>query len=121
MSPEQVNTKLKLELYVDKERHVILLYSMRLTSIMIVIAIALSILSPPVVVSLQAGPASPSIQTLDVCHRTGMGIHPDLPYIHECPCKPLSLRLAGVCAIYRTPCKPLLIIFQDERPPEFPR
>ncbi len=94
---------------------------MRLTSIMIVIAIVLSILSPPGVVSLQAGPATPSIQTLDVCHRTGAGINPDLPYIYECPCKPLSLQFAGVCTTCNTPAKPLLFTFRDERPPEFPR
>ena len=66
----------------------------------------------------QAGQAALSIQALDVCSGSAAGIDLNLPYfIQECPCTPLPLLHIGDRNVPSVLFNPLLIPFQDERPP----
>ncbi len=91
---------------------------MRLTSLILAIAIGLSVLAPAGVVYLHAGSVTVSIGTLDVCHHSSYGVNPDTPYIYECACRLFPSQSAGIRDIFEAPCRPVLVSYQDERPPE---
>ncbi len=90
---------------------------MRSTSILLVIAIGLSILTPGGIIHFDVGHGGATIGTLDVCHHGVSGNNPDLPYLSQCPCRPFLSMHKEVCEIISSPFKPLLIVFQDEHPP----
>jgi len=91
---------------------------MRRISIMLVIVIGLMTLMPAPAMYPHAEQAAVSIQPYDICHGSATGINLDMPYsIHACSCNLLPLLVAGVRKNLDTPFKPLLITFQDERPP----
>lgn len=86
---------------------------------MLVIVIGLMILAPAPVMHPPAGQAAVSIQAYDICHGSASGITVDMPYsVPECLCNLFPLQVAGVRINAHTPFKPLLISFQDERPPQ---
>jgi hypothetical protein len=92
---------------------------MRRISITLVIAIGMMILATALPMCPNAGQCTVNIQTLDVCHGSAPGINLDTPYsIDECCCL-LHPQLIDVWKISDSPFKPLLISFQDERPPRF--
>lgn len=91
---------------------------MRLISTMIVIAIALSILSPPGVVTLQTGSASATIQTLDVCHSAtpALSSNGDIPCVNECPCN----HIPSLVVAFTEQSKPFFLQFLIPLPVEQP-
>jgi hypothetical protein len=117
VSPAEV---LKLELYVDN--FFIYTYSvpMRWQSIIVLMAIALSIVLPPALPIMAAQGGRVEIGTLDVCHSAtpALSTSGDMPCINDCKNQPLPLGLSTVPAVAAPLFKPFSIAFQDERPPK---
>jgi hypothetical protein len=91
---------------------------MRRISIMLLVVIGLMTLMPAPAIYPFAGQATVSIQAFDVCHGSSTGINVDMPYsINERCCNLLPPLFTGVQNSHDTPFRPLLITFQDERPP----
>lgn len=87
-------------------------------SFILVIVIGLLTVTPSPSAYHPAGQAALSIQALDVCSGSSAGIDLNLPYfIQECPCTPLPLLYIGDRNVPSVLFNPLLIPFQDERPP----
>jgi hypothetical protein len=93
---------------------------MRVQTIIILLAIALSIVVPPSLPFAISHGGQSSIGTLDVCHSAtpALSSNGDMQCINECPCGPLPLALENVAEITPPTCKPFFIAFQDERPPK---
>jgi hypothetical protein len=93
---------------------------MRWKAIIVLLAVALSIVVPPSLSLMIADGGHPLIGTLDVCHSAtpALSSHGDMPCLNECPCCPFPLAQIKVAEITNPPFKPLLLAFQDERPPK---
>jgi hypothetical protein len=92
---------------------------MKLQTIIVLLAIALSVVVPPVLPFIAHGGAA-SIGTLDVCHSAAPALssNGEMPCVNECPCRILPSELTSVVGINNPSCKPIVIAFCDERPPE---
>lgn len=93
---------------------------MRLQTVIILLAIALSIVVPPSLPFAISDGGRASIGILDVCHSATPALfsNGDMPCINVCPCRPLPLALENVTEIAPSPRKPFLLAYQDERPPK---
>jgi hypothetical protein len=93
---------------------------MRLKALIVLLAIAFSIAGPPSLSLTLSDGGNPVIGTLDVCGSTtpALSSEGDMPCLNECPSYPLPLALYKAPEIVNPPSKPLLIAFQDERPPQ---
>jgi hypothetical protein len=93
---------------------------MKWQAIIILLAIALSIVVPPSLPFLSDQGAMAAIETLDICHSTtsALSSNGDMPCITGCPCNPLPLALEGTMNIVTLLSKPHFIANQDERPPK---
>lgn len=94
---------------------------MKWQALIVLLAIALSIVLPPSLPFLSDHGAMAAIGTLDVCHSAT----PALSSSGEMPCVnvptaaiPHPLALLELPQIVNPPCKPCSIAFQDERPPK---
>jgi hypothetical protein len=94
--------------------------TMRWQAVIVLLAIALSIVVPPSLPLMIGQGGQASIGTLDVCHSSlpALASNGNMPCVSECPCRPLPLAQKKVSEIANPPFKPLLIAFQDERPPK---
>jgi len=93
---------------------------MRWNAIIVLLAIALSIVVPPVLPIMVAQGSQAELGTLDVCHSAtpALSSNGDMPCINESMNWPLPQGLSKVSAV-AAPCfKPFSIAFQDERPPK---
>lgn len=91
---------------------------MRFLAFMLVFAIGLTTLAPAPATYPRTGQSVLSIQALDVCNSSATGIDLILPYfIQECPCSPLPPMHFDIRTITAIFFDPLLLPFQDERPP----
>jgi len=93
---------------------------MKWHAVIVLLAIALSIVLPPSLPFLSDHGAMASIGTLDVCHAAFPAIssNGDMPCVNECACIPLPFAQKTVAEIVALPFQPLSIAFQDERPPK---
>ncbi len=93
---------------------------MRWKAIIVLLAVALSIIVPPSLSVTIADGGHSMIGTLDVCHSAtpALSSNGDMPCVNECPCYPVPLAQHKASEIVNPPRKPLLIAFQDERPPK---
>lgn len=91
---------------------------MRVISIVIVLVITLSIMATGASFPPCGDPGTLSLNTLDVCHSSPVAANSDLPYMSACPCLPLPPQAASILKPSRMSINPLLIAFQDERPPK---
>ncbi len=93
---------------------------MKWQALIVLLAIALGIVVPPSLPLLSDHGAMAAIGSLDVCHSAtpALSSNGDMPCVHECPCGHLPLSEDKNAAIFTPPFKPLLIPFQDERPPK---
>ena len=93
---------------------------MRLQTIIILLAIALSIVVPPSLPFAISHGGQSLIGTLDVCHSAipALSSNGEMPCLNECSNSPLPLALQEVVHIVSLPDKPVFIAFQDERPPK---
>ena len=93
---------------------------MRWQSIILLLAITLSIVVPPSL-QLAGRGAQAAIGTLDVCHSATPALSSDgeMPCLTECSGSPLPLALQEVIHLLSLPDTSIFIAFQDERPPKF--
>jgi hypothetical protein len=93
---------------------------MKWSALIVLFAIALSIVLPPSLPFLSDHGTMAAIGTLDVCHSAtpALSSNGDMPCVNECPCRHLPLVASNNAEIFTPPFKPLLIAFQDERPPK---
>jgi hypothetical protein len=93
---------------------------MRWKAVIVLLAILIGIVVPPSLPFLTATGAEASLGTLDVCHKAAPALssHGDMPCMNECPCQPLPLASCAVPDTLSSAFKPLLLPFQDERPPQ---
>lgn len=93
---------------------------MKVSSILILAVLLLSLISPLAVHVTSALPDSGrSLVTLDVCHASdsSLSVNADSPSLHECPCKYVPLAFAGIHESDSAVFVPYLISVQHERPP----
>jgi hypothetical protein len=86
----------------------------------VLLAIALSVVAPPSLPFLSDRGAMATIVTLDVCHSVtpALSSNDNMPCVNEYPCRQLLLAQSKNAEIIASPFKPLLIAFEDERPPK---
>jgi hypothetical protein len=93
---------------------------MRLQAVIVLLAIALSIVVPPSLLLTISHSGQASIGILEVCHSATPAIssNGDMPGINEYSYAPLPLALDDTTKIEPPLSKPFFISFQDERPPK---
>jgi hypothetical protein len=93
---------------------------MRLKALIVLVTIAFSIVGPPSLSLTLSDGGHATIGTLDVCHSTtpALSSEGDMPCLNESPDYPFPLALSKASEIVNPLNKPLLIAFQDERPPQ---
>ncbi len=93
---------------------------MRWQSIILLLALVLSIAAPPALPIMAAQGGQTEIGTLDVCHTAtpALSSHGDMPCINVCMNQPLPQGLSTVSVVAPSLFKPFCIAFQDERPPK---
>jgi len=112
---------LKSELYVDSSQYSFYSYFMRWLSVVVIIAIALSVVVPPALtITLAQGGQPAAIGVLDVCHSAtpALSSNGEMPCMNECPCKQGPVPVI----VYAEKIDPILTHFllssQNERPPK---
>lgn|SRR5574337_747652 len=92
---------------------------MKWKAALVLLAVLAGIVVPPSLPLLTAAGVEASLGTLDVCHSAAPALfaHGDMPCVNECLCRPLPLASVIAPAPVSPDFKPLLIPFQDERPP----
>ncbi len=93
---------------------------MKWQAIIVLAAIALSIVIPPSLPLVTENGAQASIGTLDICHSAipALSSSGEMPCVGECPCLPSPLSRTEILHTADLSFKPFLIPFQDERPPK---
>jgi hypothetical protein len=93
---------------------------MRMKAVIVLLAIAVSIIVPPSLPFTSSHSGHASIGILDVCHSAmpALSSNGDMPCITGCPCDPLPLVLEDIASLTLPLSKPFLISYQDERPPK---
>jgi hypothetical protein len=92
---------------------------MKWQAVIVLLAIALGVAAPPSL-PLSAVGGEAELGILDLCHAgtPALSSNGDMPCMNECPCRPAPPALYCDSEIIVTPCKPLFIAYQDERPPK---
>jgi hypothetical protein len=93
---------------------------MKWQALIVLLAIALSIIVPPSLPFLSDHGATTAIGALDVCHSAmpALSANGDMPCVSESLCRPLHLDLYDISAMVNPPLKLSAMSFQDERPPK---
>ncbi len=92
--------------------------AMKLVSLCIALVIALSLVSMGSPFLSFGSAEQASFRSLDVCHGAQSVISPELPCIPACSCLPLPVQVAVTFKQSHTKFIPLILAFQDERPPQ---
>ena len=89
-------------------------------ALIVLLALALSVVAPPSLPWLANPGGESEIGTLDLCHSTAPGLSAgiDMPCISECPGHYAPLAIPSPHEVPSVALKSLLIAFQDERPPQ---
>ena len=94
---------------------------MKRQALLVLLAIALSIVVPPSLPFLSGHNSLASIGTLDVCHSAtpALSSNGNMPCVNvPTSAIPHPLALLEIPQIVNPPCKPCFIAFQDDRPPK---
>jgi hypothetical protein len=93
---------------------------MRFSSIIVLIALAFTVLAPPSFALTIHGYKAPVLGALDVCHSANPALssNGDMPCVSESVSFPLPLALNKVVEIVPPPFHPFHIAFQEELPPK---
>jgi len=93
---------------------------MKWQAVMVLLAIGISIAVPPSFPVSSDHDNHAMIGNLDVCHQAApaLSANGSMPCLHQCPCDHLPLVQDKIAEIVNQRIKPLLIAFQDERPPK---
>jgi hypothetical protein len=94
--------------------------SMKWNAVIVLLAIALGIFAPPSLPAMIAHGGQASIGILDVCHSAAPALssNGEMPCVSECPRGLLSLEQSRTYGLIPPSCKPVVIAFQEEIPPE---
>ena len=94
---------------------------MRSSSIWIIVALVVSMLSPITAqVTISSHNQEKCIGSLDVCNTSGSFIsaHSEIPFLHESPCTDCPLKFAGCLKPDNLSFSPSWYFVQLERPPK---
>lgn len=94
---------------------------MKWKALIVLLAIALSIVAPPSLPFLFDHGAIEAIETLDVCHSAipALSSNGEMPWVNAATAADLlPSTLLEISQIVNSPCKPCFIAYQDERPPK---
>jgi len=93
---------------------------MKWQAVILLLAIGLSIAVPPSFSVLSDHGNHALIGNLDVCHQAApaLSANGSMPCLHQRPCGHLPFVQDKTAEIVNPRIKPLLISFQDERPPK---
>ena len=93
---------------------------MRWQAVIVLTAIALSIVIPPTLILTGVHGVQTAIGTLDVCHSAtpALSSNGNMPCLDVCSNHPLPLALQGVTQIAALQDKSVIIAVQDEHPPQ---
>lgn len=94
---------------------------MKSVAIIVMICTSFSLL-PLMGAPSRAADMSTPVITLDVCRASESGIqqNPDIPFLCECSCRLIPLRIISFNKISSLDRKPFLMDFQEDRPPKSP-
>jgi len=92
---------------------------MKAGSILLLLALVISVIIPNVTVIYPAAGDQPIILTLNVCSPSGSAAasNTDMPSLHECMCSPAPLPLISSYTEFNLLFNPFITAFQEERPP----
>jgi hypothetical protein len=93
---------------------------MKWQTVIVLLAIGISIAVPPSFPVTSDHSNHAMIGNIDVCHQAApaLATNGGMPCLHQCTCDFLPLALDKIADIVNPRIKPLLIAFQDERPPK---
>jgi len=93
---------------------------MKLSAIIVLIALSLTVLAPPAFALAVQGDKAPVLGTLDICHSAAPALssNGEMPCVHVNVSLPLPLALNKVTEIVNPPFHPFHIAFQEELPPK---
>ncbi|HUI44477.1 MAG TPA: hypothetical protein VL122_00630 [Nitrospirota bacterium] len=93
---------------------------MKWQALIVLLAIALSIIAPPSLPFLSDHGATTAIGALDICHSAtaALSANGDMPCINEYYGHPLHLELYNISEIVNPLLKLSEISYQDEHPPQ---
>jgi hypothetical protein len=93
---------------------------MKWQAVMVLLAIGVSITVPPCFIVPGDHGNHAMIGNLDVCHTATptLSANGNMPCVHQCPCNHMPLIQDKITKILNPRIKPLLITFQEERPPK---
>lgn len=93
--------------------------TMRWKAVIVLLAVLVGIVAPPSLPLMTAADTQASLGTLDVCHNAAPALfaHGDMPCMNECSCQPLPPVSTSSPSIEVCTLTPLLLPFQNERPP----
>jgi hypothetical protein len=93
---------------------------MKWFAVIVLFAISLGVAVPPSlpIAAVRGGEAE--LGVLDLCHAgtPALSSNGDMPCMNGCPCRLPAPALYETAGILVTPRKPLLLTYQDERPPK---
>jgi hypothetical protein len=94
---------------------------MKWQAVIVLLAIGFSIAVPPCFLVPGDHGNHAMIGNLDVCHTAtpALSANGNMPCVHQSPCNPMPLVQDKISKTTDPHIKPLLIAFQDERPPKF--
>ena len=110
----------KLELYVDSKKNSIYSGAMRWQTVIVLIAVAFTIVAPHSFAIAVGHDQEPVLGMLDVCHSAAPALasNGEMPCMNECPCR----HVPASPVAYNKQTNPLfsefLLITRNERPPQ---
>jgi hypothetical protein len=115
-----VRSNLIRELYLDITAPTLYSKLMRWQAVIVIAAIALSMVVPPAFLLSGAYGTQTAIGTLDICHSAtpALSSNGEMPCLHECTSIPLPVAQYHIAKIENSPLKPIFIAFQVEHPPK---
>jgi hypothetical protein len=111
---------LKSELYVDRVSPITIIMLMKLSVVIVLLAIALGVLAPPSLPLMIIHDGQSSIGVLDVCHSAvpALSSSGEMPCVSECLGSLPLLVPTEIYGIVNPPCKAVFISYQKELPPK---
>ena len=93
---------------------------MKCQAVIVLLAIALTIVIPPSLSPMCSHAGHSMIGTLDICHSatSALSLRGSIPCIQESACFPLPLVLQETSEMENPLLNPAITAFQDERPPK---
>ncbi len=93
---------------------------MKWQAVIVLLAISLTIAIPPSPSLTNSHTGHAMIGNLDICHSStpALSSNGNMPSIQESFCHPISLALQETAEIVNSRFKPIITVFDNERPPK---